>query len=90
MQIDASHCGISSAMLRFSKRAVPVGQQPSSGIALTGIRSPSLASRRAVTFWMKSRAHSENDGGTEATAALSGTFGSATSCNPASAASTAA
>ena len=45
-----SHAGISSAMLRFSKRDVPVGQQPSSGIALTGIRSPSLGKEPGRDF----------------------------------------
>ncbi len=41
MQMLGSQIGISCAMARFSQRAVPVGQVPSTGIALTGSRSPS-------------------------------------------------
>ena len=36
MQISLSQIGISAAMLRFSNRAVPVGNVPSTGSALTG------------------------------------------------------
>ena len=36
MQSASSHTGISSAMLRFSHCAVPVGKVPSMGMALTG------------------------------------------------------
>src|SRR6266536_4782842 len=40
MQVLVSQTGISSAMLRFSHLAVPVGKVPSAGKALTGIESP--------------------------------------------------
>src|SRR5678815_2748471 len=40
MQIFESHTGISSARFRFSHFAVPTGQVPSIGKALTGSRSP--------------------------------------------------
>ena len=40
MQIVGSHTGISSARLRFSHCAVPVGKVPSHGNALTGSSSP--------------------------------------------------
>ena len=40
MQMAGSQTGISNAMLRFSQRAVAVGNVPSHGIALTGNRSP--------------------------------------------------
>ena len=56
MQIDSSQIGIVAARPRFSKRAVPVGNTPSTGIALTGSRSPSPASMRAVTRCTKSGA----------------------------------
>ncbi len=48
MQISGSQIGISAAIERFSQRAVPVGKVPSTGIALTGSRSPSPAIMRAV------------------------------------------
>ena len=47
MQVSGSQLGISRAMLRFSHWEVPVGNVPSTGKALTGIRSPSLARIRA-------------------------------------------
>ena len=40
MQISASQTGISSERLRFSHCAVPVGNVPSTGNALTGSSSP--------------------------------------------------
>src|SRR5262249_8984363 len=40
MQVFVSHIGISSARLRFSHLAVPVGNVPSQGKALTGRLSP--------------------------------------------------
>src|ERR1035438_3696487 len=40
MHNSSSHTGISSEMLRFSQRADPVGQVPSTGITLTGRLSP--------------------------------------------------
>ena len=43
-------------MLRFSHCAVPVGQVPSTGKALTGSRSPLPASITAVTRWTNSGA----------------------------------
>ena len=56
MQISGSQIGISAASVRFSTRAVPVGNVPSTGRALTGSRSPSPASMRAVTRCTKSDA----------------------------------
>ena len=58
-----SHTGISSAMLRFSHCAVPVGHVPSTGKALTGSRSPLPASSTAVTRCTKSGARSLTMGG---------------------------
>ncbi len=49
MHRSASQIGISVATVRFSTHAVPVGNVPSGGMALTGSRSPSPASMRAVT-----------------------------------------
>ena len=40
MQRSLSHTGMNCAMLRFSHCAVPVGNAPPAGIALTGSRSP--------------------------------------------------
>ena len=56
MQMAVSHTGISSAMARFSQRVVPEGHVPSTGNALTGSKSPLLASITAVTRWTKSGA----------------------------------
>ena len=64
MQIDGSQIGISSAMLRFSHRAVSVGNVPSTGSAETGNRSPSPAIIFAVTFRTKSGASAGTGGGT--------------------------
>src|SRR4029079_431927 len=63
MHKDASHTGMSAAMLRRSHCAVPVGHVPSTGNALTGRRSPLLASITAVTRLMKSGASSGTDAG---------------------------
>ena len=63
MQIFESHTGISSAMLRFSHFAVPVGHVPSTGNALTGSRSPLPARITDVIFWTKSGAFSDTSGG---------------------------
>ena len=49
MQMAGSHDGSSSAVLRFSHSAVPVGQVPSTGKALTGNASPRPATITAVT-----------------------------------------
>ena len=49
MQMSGSQIGISWAIARFSYCAVPVGNVPSTGSALTGSRSPSPAISRAVT-----------------------------------------
>ena len=54
MQIDGSQIGISRAMLRFSHRAVSVGNVPSTGSADTGSRSPFPAIIVAVTRRTKS------------------------------------
>ena len=56
MQISGSQIGISAAMPRFSHCAVPVGNVPSTGRALTGSRSPSPAIIVAVTRRTKSGA----------------------------------
>src|SRR5580765_3638248 len=48
IQIDGSQIGIVWAIARFSYLAVPVGNVPSTGMALTGSRSPSPAINRAV------------------------------------------
>jgi len=75
MQIFGSHVGISRAMFRFSHRAVSVGQVPSTGNALTGSRSPLLASIIVVTFFTKSGAWSETTGGRTRVAVIApGTF----------------
>ena len=58
-----SQTGISTAMLRFSQRLVPIGQVPSTGKALTGSRSPLPASITAVTRCTKSGASSATIGG---------------------------
>ena len=54
MHRSDSQIGISAAMVRFSTFDVPVGKVPSGGRALTGRRSPSPTSMRAVTRSMKS------------------------------------
>jgi hypothetical protein len=58
MQMLGSQTGISRASARFSQRAVPVGNVPSTGSALTGNRSPSPASSRPVIRLTKSGAAS--------------------------------
>ena len=63
MQILASQTGISMAMFRFSHFAVPTGQEPSTGKALTGSRSPFPDIMTAVTFCTKSDAARETIGG---------------------------
>ena len=64
--------GISSAMLRFSHRVVPIGQVPSGGRAETGRASPSPASIAAVTVLTKSGAASDTTGGRFGLAAFTG------------------
>ena len=54
MQIAGSQIGIIWAIARFSYFAVPVGNVPSTGSALTGSRSPSPAIRREVIRATKS------------------------------------
>src|SRR3984957_20325034 len=49
MQTSVSQIGTSSEMLRFSHAAVPNGNVPSIGIALTGNSSPRPAMIAAVT-----------------------------------------
>src|SRR5680860_52432 len=56
MHTAGSQIGISRAMLRFSHWAVPVGQVPSTGKALTGRSSPRPAIMAAVTSWTKAGA----------------------------------
>ena len=63
MQIAGSQTGMSCAMFRFSHCAVAVGHVPSTGKALTGSRSPLLASITAVTRLTKSGAASDTMGG---------------------------
>ena len=63
VQSSSFQIGISSAILRFSQRVVPIGQVPSGGRAETGSASPSPASMAAVTVLTKSGAASETTGG---------------------------
>ena len=56
MQRSDSQTGTSSAMFRFSYLAVPVGNVPSTGRALTGSVSPRSARIGAVTLRTKSGA----------------------------------
>ena len=49
LQMEGSQIGISVAIARFSKRAVPEGKRPSAGIAETGSASPWSAISREVT-----------------------------------------
>src|SRR5262249_26959476 len=63
MQIAGSHTGISAAMFLFSHRLVATGHVPSTGKALTGRRSPLLATMTAVTPWTKSGACGETAAG---------------------------
>ena len=88
MQIDSSQIGISRAIERFSNRAVPVGNVPSTGSALTGRRSPWPAIIAAVTRCTKSGAVS----GTGARSRKSDVTSAGTSSarSPSSALSTAA
>jgi hypothetical protein len=58
MHTSGSQMGISLAIERFSYVAVPVGNVPSTGSALTGSRSPSPAMSVAVTRLTKSGASS--------------------------------
>src|SRR5512137_1107009 len=51
MHTASSHTGISSARLRFSYRAVAVGNVPSHGNALTGKSSPRPAASLPMTSW---------------------------------------
>ena len=62
MQTSGSQIGISKAMLRFSTRAVSVGNVPSTGKALTGNRSPRPAISIAVTRWTNSEPSEETGG----------------------------
>src|ERR1700722_12961360 len=63
MQVLVSHTGISSARLRFSHLAVPVGNVPSAGNALTGNSSPRPAYIVPNTSRSNSGADGENGGG---------------------------
>ena len=63
MHTLASQTGSWLARLRFSQRAVPVGQVPSAGKALTGSRSPWPASMTAVSRCTKSGALGDTGGG---------------------------
>ena len=63
MQMSGSQTGISSVMIRFSHCVVPVGNVPSTGIALTGSTSPLPAMMVAVTFFTNSGALSDTVGG---------------------------
>ena len=51
MQISASQIGMSKAIDRFSYCVVAVGNVPSTGIALTGKRSPLPAMISPRTLW---------------------------------------
>src|SRR3990172_9178010 len=63
MHNSDSHTGISNAIFRFSHCAVPTGNVPSTGNALTGNMSPSPAMILAVTFLTNAVALSETTGG---------------------------
>src|SRR5512138_2052616 len=56
MHRSDSQTGMSSEMLRFSHCVVPVGKEPSTGMALTGRVSPSKASIGPITLRTKSGA----------------------------------
>ncbi len=74
MQMSGSQIGSSLAIDRFSYRAVPLGNVPSTGSALTGRRSPSPLMSSAVTRCTKSGASSGTLGATTvAPATLVGT-----------------
>ena len=82
MQRLGSQMGISRAMPRFSYLVVPVMKDPSTGKALTGRPSPSLASSWTVTRLTKSGASS--GAAIRATwphSTTSGTFTWASSCS---------
>ena len=75
MQTGWSHTGISSAMFRFSHCAVPVGYVPSTGILLTGIRSPNPPMISAVTSFTNAGAFGDTRGGMAIVlVTLAGTF----------------
>src|SRR5512138_3316289 len=54
MHRSDSQTGMSRVMLRFSHCVVPVGKEPSAGMALTGTSSPSKTSIGAMTLRTKS------------------------------------
>src|ERR1019366_10812600 len=62
MQRSLSHTGMNCAMLRFSHCAVPVGNAPPAGIALTGSESPRPAAISPSTLRTNSGALPEMDG----------------------------
>src|ERR1035438_1864135 len=62
MQRSLSHTGMNCAMLRFSHCAVPVGNAPPAGIALTGSRSPCPAAICPSTLRTNSGALLDIDG----------------------------
>ena len=59
----SSQTGISSAMFRFSHRAVSIGNVPSTGMALVGIASPRPAMISPMTFFTNSGAWGGTGGG---------------------------
>src|SRR5438552_3221355 len=84
---DGSHSGISTAMLRFSQRVVPLGYVPSTGSALTGSKSPWPAIMGPVTLVTNSGAPSATVW--RSSRVLVTMDGTTTSCRCARAASTA-
>ncbi|CSE69096.1 Uncharacterised protein [Shigella sonnei] len=85
VQSSSFQMGISSAILRFSQRVVPIGQVPSGGSAETGRASPSPASIAAVTVFTKSGAASETTGGRLALCGFTGCNGTSSTDSRASA-----
>ncbi len=82
MQMSGSQTGISAASLRFSSLVVPVGNDPSIGIADTGRRSPRPAIIAIVTRCTKSdsaTAEASSSGATTGTSLGTGTSASSLS-----------
>ena len=74
----SSHTGISSAMLRFSWRAVPVGQVPSTGSSDTGRASPLPLISGMVTRRVKASRPSATIGAAPVSAAAASVCGTST------------
>ncbi len=75
VQSSSFQMGISSAILRFSQRVVPIGKVPSRRSAETGRASPSPATSLRSTVFTKSGAASETTGGRLALCGFAGCNG---------------